>query len=536
MKLTFLGATHEVTGSCTMLECNGITGLVDCGMEQGKDCFENQSLPVSPAGLQFVLLTHAHIDHSGLLPLLVKNGFRGRIYATDETANLCGIMLKDCAHIQTQDAQWKTRKNARAGQPPVEPIYDIQDAESCLKRFRPCPMGEKIQIGEGIEIRFVNAGHLLGSASIEVFLTEGSCEKKMVFSGDLGNKDMPILREKEFVRSADYVMIESTYGDRLHTPCPDPTGFLAHCIQTTLDQGGSLIIPAFAVGRTQEMLYLIRQVLEQGLVKGHPDFPVYVDSPLAIEATGVFLQCGPECLDEETNAMIRRGVNPLMFPGLRLAVTSDESKAINLDPSPKVILSASGMCEAGRIRHHLKHNLWKSNATVLFVGYQAEGTLGRTLLDGGTQTVKLFNEEVAVNARILSMPGKSGHADQAGLLEWLEAFDEKPRHVFVNHGEDSVVTFFAGLVHEKLGLQATAPYSGSVFNLATGRYEYEAMGVPVVKETVKPSTARKNSLYEKLLAALGRLSVIVKNMKGRTNKDVARLTDQINTLCDRWQG
>ena len=298
MKLTFLGATHEVTGSCTMLECNGIAGLVDCGMEQGKDCFENQSLPVSPAGLQFVLLTHAHIDHSGLLPLLVKNGFRGRIYATDETANLCGIMLKDCAHIQTQDAQWKTRKNARAGQPPVEPIYDIQDAESCLKRFRPCPMGEKIQIEEGIEIRFVNAGHLLGSASIEVFLTEGSCEKKMVFSGDLGNKDMPILREKEFVKSADYVMIESTYGDRLHTPCPDPTGFLARCIQTTLDQGGSLIIPAFAVGRTQEMLYFIRKIKEDKLIQGHDNFEVYVDSPLAIEATRIFME-RMEDFDEE---------------------------------------------------------------------------------------------------------------------------------------------------------------------------------------------------------------------------------------------
>ena len=535
MKLTFLGATHEVTGSCTLVECAGAAGLVDCGMEQGKDCFENQSLPVSPAGLDFVLLTHAHIDHSGLLPLLVKNGCRGRIYATEETTNLCGIMLKDCAHIQMQDAEWRTRKNARAGQPPVEPIYDIADADACLKRFRPCPMGERIQIQQGIAVRFVNAGHLLGSASIEVFLTEGETSRKVVFSGDLGNKNLPILRGKDFIKDADYVLIESTYGDRLHAPCPDPTAFLARCIQTTLDQGGNLVIPAFAVGRTQEMLYLIRQVIAQGLVQGHPDFPVYVDSPLAIEATGVFLQCGPECLDEETNDLIRRGVNPLMFPGLRLAVTSDESKAINMDPSPKVIISASGMCEAGRIRHHLKHNLWKSNCTILFVGYQAEGTLGRTLLDGGVDTVKLFNEEVAVNARILSMPGKSGHADQAGLLEWLEAFEEKPRRVFVNHGEDSVVTFFAGLIHEKLGLQTTAPYSGTIFNVASGKFEYEAEGVPVVKETVKPSTARKNSLYEKLLTALGRLSVIVKNMKGRTNKDVGRLTDQINQLCDRWQ-
>ena len=533
MKLTFLGATHEVTGSCTMVECCGTVGLVDCGMEQGKDCFENQSLPVSPAGLDFVLLTHAHIDHSGLLPLLTKNGFRGRIYATEETANLCSIMLKDCAHIQEQEAQWKTRKNARAGLPPEEPIYSVADADACLKRFRPCPMGEKIPIAEGITVRFVNAGHLLGSASIEVFLTEGETTRKMVFSGDLGNRDLPILRRKDYVAQADYVLIESTYGDRLHTPCPDPTAFLAKCIRETLDAGGNLIIPAFAVGRTQEMLYLIREVKEQGLVQG--DFPVYVDSPLAIEATGVFLQCGPECLDEETNDLIRRGINPLMFPGLHLAVTSEESKAINMDPTPKVILSASGMCEAGRIRHHLKHNLWRENCMVLFVGYQAEGTLGRSLLDGGMKSVKLFNEEVAVNAKICAMPGKSGHADQAGLLDWLEHFAEKPRRVFVNHGEDSVVTSFAGLIHEKLGIQTSAPYSGTVFNLASGKFEYEAAGVPVVKQTETPAAARKNSLYEKLLTALGRLSVIVKNMRGRTNKDVGRLTDQINQLCDKWQ-
>ena len=533
MKLTFLGATHEVTGSCTMVECCGTVGLVDCGMEQGKDCFENQSLPVSPAGLDFVLLTHAHIDHSGLLPLLTKNGFRGRIYATEETANLCSIMLKDCAHIQEQEAQWKTRKNARAGLPPEEPIYSVADADACLKRFRPCPMGEKIPIAEGITVRFVNAGHLLGSASIEVFLTEGETTRKMVFSGDLGNRDLPILRGKDYVAQADYVLIESTYGDRLHTPCPDPTAFLAKCIRETLDAGGNLIIPAFAVGRTQEMLYLIREVKEQGLVQG--DFPGYVDSPLAIEATGVFLQCGPECLDEETNDLIRRGINPLMFPGLHLAVTSEESKAINMDPTPKVILSASGMCEAGRIRHHLKHNLWRENCMVLFVGYQAEGTLGRSLLDGGMKSVKLFNEEVAVNAKICAMPGKSGHADQAGLLDWLEHFEEKPRRVFVNHGEDGVVTSFAGLIHEKLGIQTSAPYSGTVFNLASGKFEYEAAGVPVVKQTETPAAARKNSLYEKLLTALGRLSVIVKNMRGRTNKDVGRLTDQINQLCDKWQ-
>ena len=532
MKLTFLGATHEVTGSCTVIECGGVLGLVDCGMEQGKDCFENQSLPVSSGQLDFVLLTHAHIDHSGLLPLLTKNGFRGRIYSTDETMNLSAIMLKDCAHIQMQEAQWKTRKAARAGQEPVEAIYDLADADACMKRFRPCPLGEKISIAQGIDIRFVNAGHLLGSASIEIWLSEPGVSRKLVFSGDLGNVDLPILRGKDYVEEADYAVIESTYGDRLHESCPEPAQFLADCIRQTLGKGGNLVIPAFAVGRTQEMLYLLREIKEKNLVG--MDFPVYVDSPLAIEATAVFLQCAPGCLDDRTLDMIHRGINPLMFPGLHLAVTSEESKAINMDPTPKIILSASGMCEAGRIRHHLKHNLWRSNCTVLFVGYQAVGTLGRSLMEG-VKTVKLFNEEVAVCARIESMPGKSGHADQKELLHWLEMFREKPRKVFVNHGEDNVATFFAGLIQEKLGIHAAAPFSGAIFNLASGRFEYEPEGIPVVKKTESPATARKNCIYGKLTAALTRLTALVGDFRGRTNKDAAKFADQINALCDKWQ-
>lgn len=532
MKLTFLGATHEVTGSCTMVECCGRVGLVDCGMEQGKDCFENQSLPVSPAKLDFVLLTHAHIDHSGLLPLLTKNGFRGRIYATEETANLSAIMLMDCAHIQMQEAQWKTRKAARAGLDPVEPLYDLTDVQNCLKRFRPCRMQERSQIAEGIEVRFVSAGHLLGSASIELWLTENGTTRKVVFSGDLGNVNMPILRGKDYIEAADFAVIESTYGDRLHEPCQDPTSFLAACIRTTLGKGGNLVIPAFAVGRTQEMLYLLREIQQKNLAG--MQFPVYVDSPLAIEATGVFLQCAPGCLDDETLELTRQGINPLMFPGLHLAVTSEESKAINADPTPKVILSASGMCEAGRIRHHLKHNLWRENCAVLFVGYQAEGTLGRSLLEGAKK-VKLFNEEVAVNARILSMPGKSGHADQAELLNWLSHFTEKPRHVFVNHGDDAVAASFAGVIWQRLGIHASAPFSGAIFNAATERYEYEPLGIPVVKKAETPAAARKNSVYAKLTAALARLTAVVESFRGRSNKDAGRLADQINALCDKWQ-
>lgn len=536
MKMTFLGAAHEVTGSCTMLEINGHYGLVDCGMEQGKDIFENQEIPVSPVLLDFVLLTHAHIDHSGLLPLLCKNGFKGLIYATEETCNLSSIMLRDSAHIQEQEAEWRSRKAERAGADSSAPMYTVEDAEAAIKCFRPCEMNTLIQIADGIEVRFVNAGHLLGSSSIEVWLTEGGTTRKVVFSGDLGNVNIPILRGKDYVSEADYVVIESTYGDRLHEGGGDYVNFLADCIQRTFDRGGNLVIPAFAVGRTQEMLYLIREIKNRNLIHGHDDFKVYIDSPLAIEATSIFLQCSEDCLDEPTRELVRNGINPLMFPGLTTATTSDESKLINNNNKPKIIISASGMCEAGRIRHHLKHNLWKKNNTILFVGYQAVGTLGRTLLDHAVPTVKLFGEEVAINAEIAFMPGKSGHADQAELLNWLGHFENKPRKVFVNHGEDTVTDTFAGLIQEKLGIHAAAPYSGAVFNISTGKFEYEADGIRIVKKTAEsPATARKNNLYDKLVAAGQRLVAVIVRCKGMSNKDVIRFTDQINSLCDKWQ-
>ena len=530
MKLTFLGATHEVTGSCTMVECCGIVGLVDCGMEQGKDCFENQSLPVSPAKLDYVLLTHAHIDHSGLLPLLTKNGFRGSIYATEETANLSAIMLMDCAHIQMQEAQWKARKAARAGLEAEPPIYDLTDAQDCLKRFRPCRMQERLRIAEGAEVRFVNAGHLLGSASIELWLTENGVTRKVVFSGDLGNVDLPILRQKDYIEDADYAVIESTYGDRLHESCPDPEGFLAECIRTTLGRGGNLVIPAFAVGRTQEMLYLLREIKQQKLAG--MDFPVYVDSPLAIEATGVFLQCADGCLDEKTLELAKQGINPLMFPGLRLAVTSEESKAINTDPAPKVILSASGMCEAGRIRHHLKHNLWRKECSILFVGYQVPGTLGYNLLHGA-QEVKLFGEKVQVNAEIVNLPGISGHADRDHLTEWVGHMHKMPKRIFVVHGEDQVTDEFAAHLAETFHINATAPYSGDVFDLDSDLCVCQGDRKPAEARKKKPAKAAATA-FAKLLEAGNRLIAIIHKNQGLANKDMARFTSQIQSLCDKW--
>ncbi len=534
MKLTFLGATHEVTGSCTLIETGGAYGLVDCGMEQGADVFVNQPLPVSPGELEFVLLTHAHIDHSGDLPLLFKNGYSGPIYATAATCHLCEIMLRDCAHIQESDAEWKSRKSQRAGGPAVEPVYTMDDAEAAIAHLRPCDYGQQVHIAENVIIRFTDAGHLMGSGSIEVWLTEDGQTRKMVFSGDVGNLDQPIINDPQYLTEADYVMTESTYGDRLHQKMDvNNVRFLADVIQRTLDRGGNLVIPSFAVGRTQEMLYFIREIKLQGLVTGHGDFPVYVDSPLANEATAIFLQCDREYFDPETKALLDQGVNPLVFPGLNVSVSSEESKAINFNKDPKVIISASGMCEAGRIRHHLKHNLWRKESTVLFVGYQAAGTTGRAILEGAKK-ISLFGEEVAVNAEICFFPGKSGHADRDGLIKWITSFDPKPKMVFVNHGEDAVCASYADLLRDEYGLNTFAPYSGTVFDLLSGSFLETPAGVPVEKKTAKQ--ARNQSVYDGLLSACQRLTELARACREIPNKEIGKFTGQINSLVDKWSG
>ena len=531
MRIQFIGATHEVTGSCTLLEVCGKQYLVDCGMEQGRDTFENVPLPVSAGDIQAVFLTHAHIDHSGMLPKLYKEGFRGSIYATEATCDLCDIMLRDSAHIQMSEADWQNRKAQRAGEPLVEPVYDLNDAIGAISCFRRCHYGELIHMGEGIEIRFTDVGHLLGSACIEMWLKEEGETRKIVFSGDVGNTNQPIIKDPQKVAHTDYLVIESTYGDRLHEKPKDTLEELAQIIKTTLDRGGNLVIPSFAVGRTQEMLYAIRQIHHKGLLPDYPEFPVYVDSPLAVEATGIFLQCDHSCLDEETLALVKEGINPIWFPGVTLSVTSEESKAINFDTRPKVILSASGMCEAGRIRHHLKHNLWSEKNTILFVGYQAEGSLGRRLLQG-VPSVKLFGEEIAVNAKIRELHGTSGHADQAGLIAWLEGFQEKPQMVFVNHGDDEACTAFRNLLRQK-GYAAEAPFSGMEYDLRTGRMTAYREGIPVKRE--QKAQSRAQAVYAELLAAAEGLLALAKKSKGRTNKDLAKFTAQIRNLIEKWK-
>lgn len=529
MRLIFIGADHEVTGSCHVLEVCGRYILVDCGMEQGTDDFETAELPMNIADIDYVLLTHAHIDHSGMLPLLYARGFRGDVIATPATVDLCDIMLKDSAHIQMTEAEWKNRKGQRAGKEPVVPIYDMNDAEGVLEHFVSCDYDKVMDLCEGVKVKFFDAGHLLGSASIEVWINEDGEERKIVFSGDIGNLNRPIIKDPSYINDADYVVMESTYGDRYHNADVDYVSELAGICQRTFDRGGNVVIPAFAVGRTQEMLYYFRKIKEEGLIKGH-SFEVYVDSPLAVEATQIFNENMAECFDQEAMDLVRNGINPLRFPGLTLSITSNDSIAINSDNKPKVIISASGMCEAGRIRHHLKHNLWRKECTVVFVGYQANGTLGRMLLEGASE-VKLFGETIEVMAEIVKLEGVSGHADKAGLIKWITSFDNRLKQVFVVHGEDEVSTGFAKCLCDEYGLNAVAPYSGAEFDMISGRFVKEGERIPKAK---KPVQRKANDVFERLLAAGRRLLTVIKHNEGGANKDLAKFADQINSMCDKW--
>ena len=533
MKIIFLGATHEVTGSCYYLEGAGRKFLVDCGMEQGPNYYENEDLPVAPGDLDFVFLTHAHMDHSGNLPALYAKGFQGPVYATDATCNLCDIMLRDSAHIQLFEAEWRNRKGRRQGKEEFVPAYTMEDALGVLKNFVECQYDRVIRPAEGISVRFVDAGHLLGSSSIEVKITEEGQEKTIVFSGDIGNTNQPLIRDPQYLHNADYVVMESTYGDRSHGERPDYVRLLAEVIQKTFDRGGNLVIPSFAVGRTQEMLYFIRQIKEERLVYGHDGFKVFVDSPLANEATSIFAEHIYDCYDEEAMELIHKGINPLSFPGLKTSITSDDSKAINFDEDCKVIISASGMCDAGRIKHHLKHNLWNEKNTILFVGYQAIGTLGRSLLEGATD-IKLFGEPVHVAAKILQMPGISGHADVNGLLDWAKAFEGKPKKVFVTHGEDSVTEIFAKRLRDELGYDTMAPFSGTSYDLLNNECLYEAKGVKIERASTSPKATKAAQVYQKLLSLGHRLISVIRKNEGSPNKDLEKFSRDVQSLCDKW--
>lgn len=473
MKITFLGATRTVTGSNFLVEASGKKFLVDCGMYQGKGTVEEQNyqgFEYNPGEIDFMILTHAHIDHSGRIPKLYKDGFKGPVYAQKATCDLCGLMLPDSGHIQEMESVWKNKKRVRKGEKELNPLYTAQEAIDSLEILRPVHYDEIIEVDENIHIRFNDAGHMLGSSVVEIWAKEDEKETKAVFTGDLGNNDIPLLGEPTMIEDADYLIMESTYGSRLHNRNDQKAEMFLDIVSETIDNGGKVIIPSFAVGRTQEILYELNKIKEnttdEKFLREYETLmkvPVYVDSPLAISATQVFSE-NMDLFDEETKQRIEKGDDPLEFPGLRFTPTAEESKALNEDPSPAIVISASGMCEVGRIKHHLKHNLWNPNSTILFVGYQGVGTLGYNIVNGA-ETVKIFGEEIAVNARIEYIEGYSGHADQEGLVNFIYSFRERPKHIFLVHGEKEAQETLKEKILEDIAIDVTIPEYGETYEL-----------------------------------------------------------------------
>ncbi len=533
MKLSFFGADQCVTGSCHCLEVGGKRILIDCGLQQGRDEVDNRTLPFAPGSIDYVLITHAHIDHSGRVPMLIKNGFQGRILTTRLTAQLMSIILRCSAHVQESYAEYKIRMIRRAGRPEEEPLYTVADAQRVPEFIDTCEYDQPVHLCDGVDAVFIDAGHLLGSASIRLTLTEGGETRTIVFSGDIGNVDQPIIRDPQFFTGADYVVMESTYGDRNHTEVWSYTGQLAQIIDETLGKGGNVVIPSFAVGRTQELLYFIREIKDQGLVTSVPNFPVYVDSPLAKSATTIF--CGDlrGYLDQDALELVKDGTHMFNFPGLHLTETVDESKSLNEDHTPKVIISASGMCDAGRIRHHLKYNLWRADSAVVFVGFQSPGTLGRTLLDG-TPSVKLFGEDVAVRAKVVNFQGLSSHADHDHLLDWISHFKEpKPQHVFVVHGDREVAPVFAQTVSQ-LGFTAHAPQYTEEYDLLTCT-QLAAGYLPQRKTRTFDGAPRVTAAYQKLVQLGDSLVGLIRRSKGRDNKTLAAFAEALRKILDKFE-
>jgi metallo-beta-lactamase family protein len=466
MKIQCLGGARTVTGSCYLLDTGKAKVLIDCGMFQGSKeitQWNEQPFVFSPQDISAVVLTHAHIDHSGLLPKLCKEGFKGPIIATHSTVDLCSIMLPDSGHIQELEAEWYNRKRRRRGRTQVKPLYTEEDARRCLTQFQGIPYDKKTEVVPGITIRMRDAGHILGSSIVEMWVTTGEDKDqcKFVFSGDLGNKKQAIVKDPTYIEEADYVFIESTYGNRLHGERVNRGEILEKIILTIQHKGGNIIIPSFSVGRTQEIIYELAELLHKGKIK---PLPVFIDSPLAIEATKIFMR-NKEVFDQESQEYLRQGIDPLSFPGLQFVQSAEESQRLNRVVSGSIIISASGMCEAGRIKHHLKHHLWRSKSHIVFVGYQAQGTLGRRIVDG-EKRVRIFGENITVAAQIHNIEGFSAHADQLGLLEWLAKFSKKPKKVFVVHGEEEVSLEFASMITERLGLDTHVPHRQEVITFS----------------------------------------------------------------------
>lgn len=468
MNVKFLGAAISVTGSCHLITTEKYKILLDCGQFQGSKVLEELNagdFGFDPLEIDFMILSHAHIDHSGRIPLLTKRGYKGPVYCTDATADLVEIMLKDSGYIHEKEAEWKNRKAERSGKPFVEPLYTFEDAEDSVKYLEPVLYGQLFDINEDVRVRFNDAGHILGSSIVELWIREGEQVTKVVFSGDIGVKNKPILRDPATIEEADYLIMETTYGDRVHETNNESLDKFLEIILKTVRRGGTVVIPSFAVGRTQELIYELNVFYEQHkeLKQELDKIMVYIDSPLATSATEIFRR-NAQVFDDETREYILKGDNPLDFKNLKFTRTTEESRQLNFNSAPKIIISASGMCEAGRIKHHLKHHLWNPKSTVLFVGYQAEGTLGRSIVNGD-KDVSIFGEKIHINAEIYSLEGFSGHADRDGLLEWLAAFKKPPKRIFLVHGEEDAKKGFADTVKQALGYDCTVVEDVSEYNL-----------------------------------------------------------------------
>ena len=523
MNIRFMGAVKGVTGSCHLIEFKDKKLLLDCGLFQGRDEELNyQEMDFDPASIDYLLLSHSHIDHSGRIPLLVKKGFKGTVYCSKATYELCEIMLLDSAHIQEMEVEWQNRKARRAGKPLVEPLYTQEDANKSLEYFKPVLYDQIIRIDDNITVRFNDAGHVLGSSIIEMWFKDGSEIIKVVYSGDIGTKEKPILNDPAIIDYADYVIMEATYGNRVHEDVEKRDETLINIILKTVLRGGTVIIPSFAVGRTQEIIYELNKYYDAHL----SDFgtstnllknvPVYVDSPLAVKATEVFKR-NAGVFDEEARDLLKKGDNPLKFDNLHFTQSVEESKALNFSDEPKIIISSSGMCEAGRIRHHLKHNLWKKNSSIVFVGYQAEGTLGQRIRDGAKK-VKLFGEEIHVNAEIYNVEGFSGHADKNGLLNWLKGFKEKPCRLFIVHGEGQAKEDFAKEVEQQLRIECIIPEYNEVYEIK-GRGQVEC--VQVSKERLAAYSKLSPERVQQMMEELNEMREMFQHALGQVQEHVS---------------
>lgn len=532
MKIKFIGASMSVTGSCHLITTDKYKILLDCGQYQGSkimNALNQADFGFDPTTIDYLFLSHAHIDHSGRIPLLVKRGYQGPIYCTDATADLVNIMLKDSGYIHEKEAEWDNKKAQRAGKPMVEPLYTVADAEASLKYLKPVLYGQMITINDEIKIRYNDAGHILGSSIIELWITENGTVSKIVFSGDLGIKGRPILKDPTIITEADYLIMETTYGDRLHAPNTKSIEDFIGIILKTTRRGGTVVIPSFAIGRTQEIIYQLNRFYED-----HSEFQqeldkifVYVDSPLATRATDVFKR-NAQVFDDATRDYILKGDNPLDFKNLIFTRSSEESKALNFKEEPKIIISASGMCEAGRIKHHLKHNLWNPKSSIVFVGYQAEGTLGRSIVSGDPD-VSVFGEKIHVRAEVYNLEGFSGHADRDDLLEWLSGFKQKPRSIFLVHGETESKHAFAAYVKEKLGFDCTAIENVSEFTLNGA--VLTSSEAPIVAPVVNPARdSEMITIKERIAKVHDNLETILYNTNLAVGSSLSQ--DQMNQISN----